>query len=262
MAKNEFSISYGIVAKTVDDMVVILQRKVPYCVQDYFIALKLTKQIPCQFPDIREQFERERLPFLKEHEKLDYRRFRAGDVFEDQYDFPHGQCCPRYPSKQKKFIAALREFKEESGFHFKISNKEIDALPLKKLHFTGCDGYHYEQYYFVLENVAGLKRHSYFNSFRNSFASKNKIKTWNDDSLVYNGILLPIKEAYRKLLRQQYLKVDGKHECLYFYVAPSPPPPPLPPDAREAQLCEQAQKVARTQWATKIKTIVLSFLMI
>ncbi|KAG8170591.1 hypothetical protein JTE90_010181 [Oedothorax gibbosus] len=226
-------------------MVVILKRKVPYCVQDYFIALHHTKQQPpCHFPDIREQFEREYLPHLKEHEKLDYQRFTAGAVFEDQYDFPHGQCSPSHKTKHKKFAAAFREFKEESGFHFQMRNKEIDTLSMKKLNFIGCDGYHYEQYYFILENVVGLKRHSYFNTFGNSSTVENKIKSWNDDSLVYDGILLSIKEAYRKLLRQQHLKADGKHECLYFYVAPDP---------REATLCEQAEKVNRSQWYKKIE---------
>ena len=242
MAKNEFCTSYGIVAKTMDDMVVILQRKVPYCVQNYFMTLQHTKQPPCQFPDIREQFEREYLPHLKKHEKLDYQRFKDGDIFEDQYDFPHGQCKPSQKSKQKKFASAFREFREESGFHFKISSKEIDTLSMKKLSFTGCDGYHYEQYYFILENVVGLKRHSYFNSFGNSSTTENKIKGWNDDSLVYNGLLLPIKVAYRKLLKQQNLKVDGKHECLYFYIAS---------DHKETTICEHAEKVTKIHWFQK-----------
>ncbi|KAG8171830.1 hypothetical protein JTE90_016267 [Oedothorax gibbosus] len=215
MAKNKFNTSYGIVAKTLDNLVVVLQRKVPYCVQDYFITLQYTTQPPCHFPDIREQFERECLPHLKEYEKWDYQRFMAGDMFEDQYDFPHGQCHPKNTSKYKKFVAAFREFREESGFHFKMSNAHLDTLSMKKLSFMGCDGYHYEQYYFILDNVVGLKRHSYFNSFGNSSTSENKIKSWNDDSLVYDGKLLPIKVAYRKLFEQQTIKKDGKHECLY-----------------------------------------------
>lgn len=222
MAKNEFCISYGIVVKTVDGRVVLLERKVPYCVQDYFISLKNTNRPPCPFQEIREQFERDRLPFLTEYEQLDYRRFADGAMFEDQYDFPHGQCHPKHKSKRKKFCAALREFKEESGFHFHVSCKDIESLPVKKIQFVGGDGYHYEQYYFIIENVVQLKRHSYFNSFLDSSTSKNKIKSWNDDSLVYNGILLPIKEAYRKLLRQQDIKKDGKHECLQFYVVLPP----------------------------------------
>ena len=241
MDKNEFSVSYGIVAKTVDDMVVILQRKVPYCVQNFFMFLQHTNQPPCQFPEIREQFERQCLPHLKKHEQLDYQRFKAGAIFEDQYDFPHGQCHPRHTSKQKKFAAALREFKEESGFHFKICNNEIDTIPMKKLEFEGCDGFHYEQYYFILENVVGLKRHSYFNSFGNSSTTENKIKTWNDDSLVYDGKLLPIKVAYHKLLQQQNLKMDGKHECLYFYISP---------DKRETDLGRNVKK-----WSQQLKMI-------
>ncbi|GBN19688.1 hypothetical protein AVEN_261774-1 [Araneus ventricosus] len=217
MAKSKFSTSYGLVVKTSSNGVVVLRRKIPYCVQDFFLHLSRKKgysRMPVRFPAVRTEFEKEWVPRLEPHEVEDYRRFLTGAIIEDEYDFPHGQFqrskkCP--VNLYTAFFTAYREFQEESGFHFTFSKRDIPNYPLVLLRFRGLDSIQYSQYYFIVENVKGLRRHSYFNSFNVSFTAENQIQSWKDDRLIYHGEMVPVETAYEKFLKQQELKYDMKH---------------------------------------------------
>ncbi|GFT70516.1 uncharacterized protein NPIL_284551, partial [Nephila pilipes] len=109
MANHKLSTSYGIVVKTDCKRIVVLRRKVPYCIQDFFHRMHKKKcQVPSQFSEMQCQFEDEWLPHLKEHELVDYKRYLDGDIFEDLYDFPHGQLGRS--NKQKSEILDMSPF--------------------------------------------------------------------------------------------------------------------------------------------------------
>ncbi|KAG8175226.1 hypothetical protein JTE90_022649 [Oedothorax gibbosus] len=209
---HKFDTSYGIVVKTTLNQVVILFRKVPYCVQNFLVQMK-KETPPCPFWNFRNQFETSVLPHLKRYEKLDYRRFINNSWFEDMYDFPHGQLHTKCKnvSLERIFLSAYREFTEESGFHFKFKKEDIKHYPLVELEFKGHDGIRYWQYYFIVENVPNLKRHSYFNSFDGCPINDNQIRSWIDDRLVFHGQLLNLQVAYDLFLRQHTMKQDWKH---------------------------------------------------
>lgn len=209
---HKFDTSYGIVVKTTLNQVVILCRKVPYCVQDFLVRMD-KKTSPCPFWNIRNLFETSVLPHLKRYERLDYRRFINHSWFEDMYDFPHGQLHRKRKNfnLERIFLSAYREFTEESGFHFKFNKEDIKRYPLVELEFKGNDGIRYWQYYFIVENVPDLKRHSYFNSFDGCVINDNQIKSWTDDRLVFHGQLVDVDVAYDLFLRQQTMKQDWKH---------------------------------------------------
>ncbi|GFR31709.1 uncharacterized protein TNCT_58671 [Trichonephila clavata] len=186
--------------------IVVLRRKVPYCIQDFFHRLHTKKYLlpssPSQFFDIRAEFEDEWLPMLKKHGLEDYKRYLNGEYFEDLYDFPHGQLRSKLKediSTIELFNAAYREFQEETGFHFKFTKEEVERYPLVTSQYKGLDGFLYKQNYFIVNNVRGLKRHAYFNSFNKSSTAKGQITSWNDDRLIYQGIILPIEVAYRRV---------------------------------------------------------------
>ncbi|GFT43014.1 uncharacterized protein TNCV_2777711 [Trichonephila clavipes] len=99
MANHKCSTSYGIVVKTECERIMVLRRKVPYCVQDFFHCLH-KKKYPWPssrslFWDVRDQFEDEWLPTMRKHELEDYKRYLKGECYEDMYDFPHGQLRPK-----------------------------------------------------------------------------------------------------------------------------------------------------------------------
>ncbi|GFY06395.1 uncharacterized protein TNCV_3651821 [Trichonephila clavipes] len=191
MANHKCSTSYGIVVKTKCKRIMVLHRKVPYCIQDFFHRLH-KKKYPWSsshslFLDVWAQFENEWLPTMRKHELEDYKRYLKGEYYEDL------------------------EFQEETGFHFKFTKEEIEQYPLITLQYTGLDGSLYKQNYFIVNDVRGLKRHVYFNSFNKSSTVKRQITSWNDDRLIYESLLLPIEVAYRKFSVQQKMRSDLKH---------------------------------------------------
>ncbi|GFT46901.1 uncharacterized protein NPIL_498011 [Nephila pilipes] len=214
MANHKCSTSYGIVVKTACKRIVVLRRKVPYCIHDFFHCMHKKKcQIPSQFSEMQYQFEDEWLAHLKDHELVDYKRYVDGEIFEDLYDFPHGQLGRS--NKQKGdisnislFYAAYREFQEETGFHFTFTQTNIEQYPLVFLHYKSLDGSLYKHIYFIVNNVKGLKRHTYFNSFSKSSTPQGQITNWTDD---YQGLMIPIEVAYKIFFRQQSIKSDMKH---------------------------------------------------
>ncbi|GFQ73860.1 uncharacterized protein TNCT_248051 [Trichonephila clavata] len=216
MAYHKCCTSYGIVVKTECKRIMVLRRKVPYCIQDFFHRLHKKKQpwpsSPSLFFDVRVQFEKEWMPKMKKHELEDYKRYLKGEYYEDLYDFPHGQLRSKPKEKvstTELFYAAYRKFQEETGFHFKFTKEEIEDYPLVTLQYTGLDGSVYKQNYFIVNNVRGLKRHVYFNSFNKSYTGQ--VTSWNDDRLIYQSLLLPIEVAYRKFTIQQKMRSDLKH---------------------------------------------------
>lgn len=217
---NKCSVSYGLIVKTASGHVVTIQRKVPYCVQNYYILLNRRKKFDssrCQFKDIREQFENEQLPLLTDQEREDYDRFQRGCIYEDLYDFPHGQYQGKRMHKDRFqiFLSAYREFQEESGYRFTFKRKDVYKYPLFKLDFIGGDGNPYTQYFFVVENVNGLRRYSYFDSYMDRSTASTKIASWKDDRLTYQGKLMNIEEAFNKLWHQQKVKKDYKYLFCY-----------------------------------------------
>ncbi|GBL58213.1 hypothetical protein AVEN_97257-1 [Araneus ventricosus] len=217
MVYNKCSTSYGLIVKSAFNSIVVLRRKVPYCVQDFFLHLSRKKGLtlaPMSFSAIKQQFELEWGPRLRPCELEDYQRFLNGEVFEDEFDFPHGQLkrSKKYAeNKYVQFCSAYREFQEESGFHFSFTERDVERYPLVWIEFEGLDGFQYKQYYFIVDNVKDLRRHTYFNSFKRSSTVKNQIQSWNDDRLIYHGQLMPLEKAYEKFLQQQHLKRDMKH---------------------------------------------------
>jgi hypothetical protein len=213
MPRNHCSTSYGLIVKTRCGRIVVIRRKVPYCVQNYFMHLHKRKRPGATiFSEVRKNFEIEYFPRLKEQDRFDYNSFLNGDVFEDKFDFPHGQVQGNrysYKSRFEIFFNAYREFQEETGFRFSFTKQEISKYPLVKIEFIGCDGNVYTQYFFIVENVRGLKRYSYFDTF-NGQASL-KIKLWNDDRLIYHGELIKIEDAFARFKMQQIVKLDYKY---------------------------------------------------
>lgn len=207
---NKLCTSYGLVVKSKTGNVVLLQRKIPYCVQDFYHLLH-EKKIPytSDVTAVKQVFEDYYSHTLKPHEKLDYERFMNYEPFEDMYDFPHGQTPGRKKNMtvQDLFYMAYQEFQEETGFHFSV--KYSDSFPLIHVNFKGLDGKLYHQYYFVVENAKYLKRHTYFSSFPRA-SSEHRINSWIDDRLIYNSIMVPEQEAYKLFLSQQSLKSDCK----------------------------------------------------
>lgn len=217
---NKFAVSYGLIVKTKNNRIMLIRRKVPYCVQNYYIYLhqkkirydKITHE---PFLQIRESFEKDRLPNLAEHDQLDYQRFLNGEIFEDWYDFPHGQMShKRGKGNYDRFLTAYREFREETGFRFSFKKEDTYKYPIIQVEFKGCDHQNYRQYYFIVENVKGLRRCRYFDTFNIPLRSTVKIENWNDDRLVFESELMLIPKAFQILLQQQRIKSDLKHLLL------------------------------------------------
>ncbi|GIY63820.1 hypothetical protein CEXT_579631 [Caerostris extrusa] len=79
--------------------VVMIHRKIPYCIQNYYARLnRLKKNVDSyEFNTVQNHFETLYLPKLPKHDHEDYKRFKLGLMFEDVYDFPHGQMQRKYP---------------------------------------------------------------------------------------------------------------------------------------------------------------------
>lgn len=224
---NKLTTSYGLMVKTESDRMVLIKRRVPYCVQNFYLFLhkrKVEYEGPLHdaFRRIQPVFESQWLPTLAEHDQLDYRRFAEGETFEDLYDFPHGQPTynvPKMQVKEYQFVTAYREFCEEAGYRFDYTKEDIESYPTVRIGFEGCDRIRYEQIYFVVKNAKKLRRCRYFDSFKFSSLLTTRVKNWNDDRLVYQSKLLKIDEAYKVLKEQQSIKSDSKHIHLMQSVA-------------------------------------------
>lgn len=229
--------AFGLVVKTKDKKIVLVRRRVPYCVQNFYYDLHCKSRFSqeqelCYFSRVKDQFETEYFDRLGKQEQLDYFRFKQGSLpFEDEFDLPHGQCQQNEKftgnthSKEKTqkfqlFLTAYREFKEESGFRFSFTPEEVQTYPMIQIKFKALDDNFYTQNYFIVDNVKGLKR-SYFNfnefgcsqlsTPREKLYSVIKTKHWNEDILIYQGLLVSMGEAYNLFQRQQSIKQDGKH---------------------------------------------------
>ena len=219
--RNKFAVSYGLIVLTKNNRVMLIKRKVPYCIQNFYIFLH-NQGIQYDFYDqnpffrLRMVFENAWLPYLNEYDQRDYIRFRKRKIFEDMYDYPHGQLSTSKIVKNRIqcFMNAYREFKEETGYRFSFTKDDIDNYPLVSIEFKGCDEHIYTQFYFIIKNVKDLRRYRYFDSFTKPFISTTKIKNWKDDRLMYNSCLLPVNEAFNILKQQQTIKKDLKHLLL------------------------------------------------
>lgn len=224
--RNPFAVSYGLIVKTHTNRVMLIQRKVPYCIQNFYIFLSKLgiehdTHDPNPFHKVKEVFEKDHLPHLTLNDQTDYKCFQNGVVFEDMYDYPHGQLLPTKGSKTTRFhcfLNAYREFREETGFRFTFTKEDVLRYPLVKIAFRGCDEHEYVQYYFLVNNVKWLRRYRYFDSLPEPFVSTARIRNWKDDRLVYKSVLASIEEAIRFLELQQCIKQDFKHIVLKQWV--------------------------------------------
>lgn len=201
---NAFSTSYGVVVVTKDKKTVIIQRKIPYCVQDF-----LMKNKSLNINNYEESFYKN---FSK---SWDYLRFAYNLEFEDQFDFPHGQLQFNKRSLRKilsttqnnsdesknhfkkiAFLTAVREFKEETGYCFDFSPKNIANIDMQYISFIGLDNCLYEQIYFMVK-VNKLK----------------KCKNVKRDNF-YESHLIDIEKAVKLFKKQQLIKRDGKDVML------------------------------------------------
>lgn len=218
--RNKFTTSYGLIVKTKNNKVMLIKRKVPYCVQNFYVLLH-DLGVRHDFYDhnpfhrLKRFFESQWLPKLSEYDQKDYFRYQNGEVFEDMYDFPHGQMTSKISKDRYQcFWNAFREFREETGFRFSYTKNDIDRYPLVNVEFEGCDQHVYTQHFFIVENVKDLCRHRYFDSFHQPYVSTIKIKNWKDDRLVYKSQLISINEAFKIFKEQQSIKTDYKHLLL------------------------------------------------
>ncbi|GFQ68212.1 uncharacterized protein TNCT_730091 [Trichonephila clavata] len=222
MARHKYSTSYGIVVKTVCQKIVIINRKVPYCIQSFYISLHKQKyeqpSAMFQFKDVQELFEDTWLPYMKEHDLVDYKKYLDTKCFEDYFDFPHGQLRKKKNglSLTKIFYDAYMEFKEETGFFFYVRQSDIKNFPVVTVEYKGLDDFTYQQHYFIVNNVRILTKINNLKPFI----------PWNDDSLIYRGLIIPIELAYEQFVFQQNMKKDMKHilcsnyfENLYYITA-------------------------------------------
>lgn len=219
--RNKFAVSYGLIVITKENRVMLIKRKVPYCIQNFYMFLndkgiKHDSYDQHPFHRLKDIFENEWLPYLNKNDQWDYFHFKNGKLFEDMYDYPHGQMSvSKFPkSRLQCFKNAYREFREETGFRFSKTKEDIEKYPLIQIKFKGCDQQNYTQYYFIVQNVKDLRRHRYFDSFTQPYTSAVKIKNWKDDRLIYKSYLIPITEAYKILKAQQTIKRDDKHLIL------------------------------------------------
>lgn len=204
---NAFSTSYGVVVVTKDKKTVIIQRKIPYCVQDF-----LMKNKSLNINNYEESFYKNFSSSWNKSIKTDYLQFKQNKEFEDQFDFPHGQleCNKRLLRKLlqnnseedknyfKKiaFLTAVREFKEETGYCFDFPRKNLANIEMICIKFTGLDNFSYTQIYFIvkvnkLKECKNVKRDNY-----------------------YEPLFIDIKEAIKLLKKQQLIKRDNKDVML------------------------------------------------
>jgi hypothetical protein len=168
--------SVGIVAVTPSFDIVVLHKKAPYFVCDKFQRWRNCKK---GFQLLNLKFSKNKSGWLEhfqiepnsEFERLEVERFINNDMFEDCYDFPHGQIdkrslrefidtmniddisnLPEY-TLTELFNEACREFEEETGYLFwsdTIMNKPFNITCIE---FSAING-HYRQIYFICTNVS------------------------------------------------------------------------------------------------------------
>ncbi|GFQ71686.1 hypothetical protein TNCT_695751 [Trichonephila clavata] len=80
-------VSYGLIVRTPQENVLVLQRKVPYCVENFMKRLH-DRKITYSEESIGPRFEEE---YLYPENQLEYDRYRRGSAFEYKIDFPRGQ---------------------------------------------------------------------------------------------------------------------------------------------------------------------------
>lgn len=218
-AYYKFSTSYGLVVKTADARVVVIERRYPYCVQNFLIQRHKKKDIDSfQFDeDLKQCFEKEHLPKLKVTDRHDYLRFLLKRDIEDKYDFPHGQMNNKtkkrileYPREKRKwmFYTAYKEFLEETGYVFTFDPNDVSTFPLYELHFVALNGVAYTQYYFVIENAQNLRKICLFGL---DSGLEKKIK---EEREFYHTRIVKIKTAADRFQKQQNLKIDFKYLLL------------------------------------------------
>lgn len=208
---NMYSTAYGLIVLTEEKKIVLLKRKVPYCVQDF-----LMKNRHLNLNNYEKSFQNY-FKTLDFQLKIDYINFRNNLSFEDEYDFPHGQMelntkklkylIEHIQMKSKSntsvfkfyaFITAIREFKEETGYSFQLQN-DLNSIPICKSEFVGLDGYFYQQIYFIikvknLEVIPNLKIDDY-----------------------HKPIIMDLPKAIEIFNKQQKIKVDKKNLLLKQY---------------------------------------------
>lgn len=204
---NAFAVSYGLIVITKDRKIVIIQRKIPYCIQDF-----LMKNKSYNINNYKDAFIKNSFPSLNLNMKFDYFRFVCGSEFEDQFDLPHGQMKLNISTlkrfirltnnnfnkncfKYHAFMTAFREFKEETGFSFKL-NEKIADLPTRIIEFRGLDNFLYKQIYFII--------------------TVNKLEKCKDIKVdnFYESIIIDITKALELFKNQQKIKCDGKDKIL------------------------------------------------
>ena len=203
--RNAFTESYGLIVLTKDKKIVLIQRKIPYCVQDF-----LMKNKSYTINNYHNAFIEQSFKSLNLNMKFDYIQFVCGSEFEDQFDLPHGQMELPNGITEKQIIklannknyliryafnTALREFKEETGYSFKL-NKNIADLPIQTIKFIGLDNFFYRQTYFIV-TVDKLE----------------KCKDIKGDHF-YEPIIIDITKAFELFKNQQPIKCDGKDKIL------------------------------------------------
>ncbi|MBK5646857.1 MAG: hypothetical protein I4N51_06930, partial [Acinetobacter sp.] len=130
---NKFAVSYGLIVITKNNKVMLIKRKIPYCVQNFYVFLHDhgVQQDPYNqnpFLQLKEVFETMWLPYLDKYDQQNYFRFQHGNIYEDMYDFPHGQLGIAKLTKNRVqcFMNAYREFREETGFRFSFTKEDIE----------------------------------------------------------------------------------------------------------------------------------------
>lgn len=179
---HKYKNSYGLIVIVKNKQVVLIKRKFPYVFQQYL----MDKKVKYTWKDFSEDY----LNKQNESIKKDYARYENNEIFEDQYDFPHGQLdkkSKRYQTVSRFWANAFREFTEETGFHFDKCN----IVGYKTVSFLGCDEKTYVQTYFIV-HVDKVK----------------KIKQPDD---FFTPVLCTLDKARELLQSQQFIKKDDKH---------------------------------------------------
>lgn len=193
--------SFGIIL-VVNNKVLVLEKMVPYCVESYFRTTKSwsgicesrhkrKKKIDPWFANRRSiaTFEKKKFCTLSMLEKMDYSSYKKGAMFEDKFDFPKG----RKRGNESEITAALREFKEETGYQFDnfTISKTVEYI------FRGLDDQYYMQKFFVIKDPPNLQK-----------VKGNKTAT----SLLYYVRFLSKEHAKILFTLQQQIKCDNKHK--------------------------------------------------
>lgn len=184
MQHNKYVFSYGLIVETVDEKVVLIQRKVPYSVQNYLMQYNLNNLSQFDKTHFEKNWFSKHLSFKM---KIDYINYLENNNFEDKFDFPHGQLINNNP-----FKTACKEFNEETGYKF---NHLIKVLGIERVSFIGLDGCFYLQTFFKI-----------------LVKSLTKILNIQDD--IYETRIVDIKFAKQLLAAQQTIKKDNKHKLL------------------------------------------------